>query len=177
MSARASCSLSPQQRARVDALFDELLELPRERRRRVMSGWQLEDPIVVEEVASLLHAAEASREFLSHPVQAAFLAACAEVPAEVPAEEPPCGSRMGDWRVIRVVGRGGMGVVCEAERAKGDFEQRVAIKLLHRGAAVPAQRFDVERRILARLEHPRIARLLDGGVTEDGRPFMVMEFV
>jgi tetratricopeptide (TPR) repeat protein len=173
MSARVSRSLSPKQRARADALFDELLELSRERRRKVMSGWQLEDPVVVEEVASLLRAAEASREFLSHPVQAAFLAACAEVPAD----EPPCGSLIGDWRVIRVVGRGGMGVVCEAERAKGDFEQRVAIKLLQRGAAGPAQRFDVERRILARLEHPRIARLLDGGVTEDGRPFMVMEFV
>ena len=173
MSARVSRSLSPKQRARADTLFDELLDLPRERRRRVMSGWQLEDPVVIEEVTSLLRAAEASREFLSHPVQAAFLAACAEVPAE----EPPSGSLIGDWRVIRVVGRGGMGVVCEAERAKGDFEQRVAIKLLQRGAAGPAQRFDIERRILARLEHPRIARLLDGGVTEDGRPFMVMEFV
>jgi hypothetical protein len=104
MSARVSRSLSPKQRARADALFDELLELSRERRRKVMSGWQLEDPVVVEEVASLLRAAEASREFLSHPVQAAFLAACAEVPAD----EPPCGSLIGDWRVIRVVGRGGM---------------------------------------------------------------------
>ena len=59
MSARASRSLSPKQRARADALFDELLELPRERRGRIMSGWQLEDPVVVEEVASLLRAAEA----------------------------------------------------------------------------------------------------------------------
>jgi non-specific serine/threonine protein kinase/serine/threonine-protein kinase len=173
MRARASHSLSAQQRARVDALFDDLLELPRERRSGVMSGWQLEDPVVVEEVASLMRAAEASCEFLSRPVQAAFLAASAEVPTD----EPTPGSRIGAWRVIRVVGRGGMGVVCEAERAKGDFEQRVAIKLLQRGAAGPAQRFDIERRILARLEHPGIARLVDGGVTEDGRPFMVMEFV
>ena len=177
MNARVSRSLSPEQRARVGALFDELLDLPPERRGSVISEWHLKDGEVAEEAVSLLSAAQAAGGFLSQPVQAAFLAASATDSAEMPVDEPLPGSRIGAWRVIRVVGRGGMGVVCEAERAKGDFDQRVAIKLLQRGAAGPSQRFDVERRILARLEHPGIARLLDGGVTGHGRPFMVMEFV
>ncbi len=70
-----------------------------------------------------------------------------------------------------------MGEVYEASRADGNFEQRVAIKLLQREAAAQMVRFQAERQILARLEHPGIARLYDGGVTEDGRPFMAMEFV
>ncbi len=173
MSSSTSASLNPEQRARADALFDELLDLPREQWEQALVGWQREDPAVLEEVASLLRAAEASSEFLSQPAHAAFEAASTDVSID----EPLPGSRIGAWRVIRTVGRGGMGVVCEAERTTGDFEQRVAIKLLQRGAAGPSQRFDIERRILARLEHPGIARLLDGGVTEEGRPFMVMEFV
>jgi eukaryotic-like serine/threonine-protein kinase len=168
-----SPSLNPEQRARADALFDELLDLPPEQRRHAMAEWRREQPAVLEEVASLLRAAEASSEFLSQPAHEAFEAASTVGSPE----EPLPGSRIGAWRVVRTVGRGGMGVVCEAERTSGDFEQRVAIKLLQRGAAGPSQRFDIERRILARLEHPGIARLLDGGVTEDGRPFMVMEFV
>jgi eukaryotic-like serine/threonine-protein kinase len=172
MNSTMSRSLNPEQRARVDALFDELLDLPCDQRRKVMAGWRLEEPAVIEEVASLLQAAEGSEEFLSQPVQAAFVAA-----SEPVAEDPMLGSRIGSWRVVRMVGRGGMGVVYEAERTTGDFEQRVAIKLLQPGSAGPSQRFDIERRILARLEHPGIARLLDGGVTDDGRPFMVMEFV
>jgi hypothetical protein len=93
------------------------------------------------------------------------------------AEEIGNGTRLGAWRVLRLIGRGGMGDVYEAVRALGDFEQRVAIKLLQREAAAQLQRFQVERQILARLEHPGIARLHDGGVTADGRPYMVMEFV
>jgi eukaryotic-like serine/threonine-protein kinase len=120
-----SKSLNPEQRARVDALFDGLLDLPLERRRQAIVGWQGEDPAVVEEVASLLRAAEASSGFLSQPAHAAFEAAST---AGSPDGLVP-GCRIGAWRVIRIVGRGGMGVVCEAERTTGDFEQRVAIKL------------------------------------------------
>jgi predicted Ser/Thr protein kinase len=70
-----------------------------------------------------------------------------------------------------------MGDVYEGLRTQGDFEQRVAIKLLQRDAASQLERFEAERQILARLEHSGIARLYDGGVTSDGRPFMVMEYV
>ena len=70
-----------------------------------------------------------------------------------------------------------MGEVFEARRRDGSFEQRAAIKLLHVGAVAQHERFHAERRILARLEHPGISRLLDGGVADDGRPWMAMEFV
>ena len=87
--------------------------------------------------------------------------------------------RIGPWRVLSELGRGGMGIVLLAERADGQFEQRAAIKLVKRGMdsdAVQA-RFLRERQILARLEHPHIARLLDGGIAEDGRPYFAMEYI
>ena len=79
----------------------------------------------------------------------------------------------------REIGRGGMGSVYLAERADQEFEQRVAIKVVRRGMDTEeiVHRFRAERQILARLDHPNIARLFDGGTTEDGRPYFVMEYV
>lgn len=90
-----------------------------------------------------------------------------------------CGRRVGSYRLITPLGRGGMGVVYLGERADGAFEQRVAVKLLAAGLAGPEgyRRFVSERRILAELEHPAIARLFDGGVLDDGTPYFVMERV
>ena len=87
--------------------------------------------------------------------------------------------RVGAYRIVSEIGRGGMGAVYLADRADADFEHRVAIKLIGTSdAADPLhQRFLAERRILAGLVHPHIARLLDGGVTDDGRPYLVMEYV
>ncbi len=89
------------------------------------------------------------------------------------------GQRLGAYELVREVGRGGMGAVYLARRADGRFEQQVAVKLLKRGTDTEEvlRRFHAERRILARLEHPNIARLLDGGETGDGLPFFVMEYV
>ena len=86
--------------------------------------------------------------------------------------------RLGPYRLLTEVGRGGMGVVHLAERADGHFEQQVALKILHQGASAGRlSRFRQERQILANLDHPGIARLLDGGVTTEGQPFLVMEYV
>ena len=87
--------------------------------------------------------------------------------------------RAGPWRLIREIGRGGMGQVFLAERADGQFEQQVAVKLLKRGMDSDAilSRFLRERQILAGLDHPNIGRLLDGGIADDGRPYFVMEYV
>jgi serine/threonine-protein kinase len=87
--------------------------------------------------------------------------------------------RVGPWRIISELGRGGMGVVHLAERADGHFEQRVAIKLIETSNAGDPlhRRFLAERQILAGLAHPNIARLLDGGIADDGRPWLAMEFV
>ena len=89
------------------------------------------------------------------------------------------GRRIGPYRVTKELGEGGMGVVYLAERCDGQFEQRVALKVARFGLASPAlvRRFEEERRILARLEHPGIARLLDGGVTDGGLPWFSMEYV
>ncbi|MGI9086526.1 MAG: serine/threonine-protein kinase [Chthoniobacterales bacterium] len=106
------------------------------------------------------------------------LESCAEQ-VQGGAEPSPMGYRLGAWQIIRELGRGGMGAVYLAERADGEFEKRVAIKLLKRGTDTDEvlRRFRAERRILARLDHPNIARLLDAGTTDDGLPYFVMEYV
>jgi non-specific serine/threonine protein kinase/serine/threonine-protein kinase len=86
---------------------------------------------------------------------------------------------IGRYRVIREIGRGGMGAVFLAERADDEFHKQVAIKLLKRGMDTDftIRRFRTERQILAALDHPNIAKLLDGGTTTDGRPYFVMEYI
>jgi tetratricopeptide (TPR) repeat protein len=87
-------------------------------------------------------------------------------------------TRIGPWRILRRIGSGGMGDVFLAERADGAFQQQVALKLLlNRGSVDALSRFAIERQALARLEHPNIARLIDGGEGPDGRPYLAMEFV
>ncbi len=94
------------------------------------------------------------------------------------ATEVDIGQRAGRYRILRPIGRGGMGRVYLAERADGQFEQRVAVKVLHLASRDDhLARFHRERQILARLEHPNIARLIDGGTTEQGQPYLVMEYV
>jgi serine/threonine protein kinase/tetratricopeptide (TPR) repeat protein len=95
-------------------------------------------------------------------------------------EGPPRGGeRVGAYVIVRELGRGGMGTVFLAERADGQFEKQVAIKILNRGAdtAEILRRFRAERQILARLDHPNIARLLDAGTTDDGLPYFIMDFI
>ena len=145
-----------------------MFDLPEAQRIASLRARRIEDTAVLAEVESLLRAASASGGFLGVP---------RKPPAEELIPDGTLGIRLGAWRITRLLGRGGMGEVYEAIRADGNFEQRVAIKLLQREAAAQMERFQAERQILARLEHPGIARLYDGGVTEDGRPFMTMEFV
>lgn len=87
------------------------------------------------------------------------------------------GALVGQFRILRLIGRGGAGEVYLAERIRGGFAQRVALKLLRSGDTDRAASFDTERAMLASLEHPGIARLIDGGTTADGRPYMAMEYV
>ncbi len=95
------------------------------------------------------------------------------------ANDIPAGGRVGRYRILRVIGRGGMGTVDLAERADEQFEKQVALKLVGRGqdSETVLRLFRQERQILANLDHPNIARLLDGGATEDGAPYVVMEHV
>jgi len=99
------------------------------------------------------------------------------VTAELPEDEPEvapafAGRRVGVWRLLREIGHGGMGVVWEAQRDDGQFDQRAAVKLLRASlfSDRDQRRFREERQMLASLNHPCIARLLDGGMLEDGSP-------
>ncbi len=87
------------------------------------------------------------------------------------------GTRIGVWEIGALIGRGGMGEVYRARRSDGLYDQTVALKLIHGASAARSARFDRERRRLARMEHPGIARIVDGGEAPDGRAFLAMEYV
>src|SRR5688500_19057207 len=101
------------------------------------------------------------------------------VSGEVRASSLAPGSRVGPYRIDALVREGGMGEVYRAERVDGEYRQTVAIKVLRASvrSARLARRFQVERQILARLAHPDIVPILDGGATSDGRPYLVMQFI
>lgn len=107
----------------------------------------------------------------------AVLPALGELAAEVTRERPTDrrGLRAGPWRLLDKLGRGGMGTVYRAERADGAFDRVAAVKLLRGQELRFKEQLERERRVLARLDHPGIARLLDGGVLPDGQPYLVME--
>jgi eukaryotic-like serine/threonine-protein kinase len=157
---------SPEIRRRALALFDEYAELSMSDRDAAMRALAREDAALAAQLSKLL-AADAQAEALETPLRAAVFS-----------EEPPP-ANIGPYRLIRELGRGGMGTVWLAERDGGQFLQQVALKLIRGGADSSAllRRFLRERQILARLIHPNIARLLDGGADVRGQPFFAMEYV
>jgi eukaryotic-like serine/threonine-protein kinase len=158
--------------ARWEELFDELVELTAPDRARRFAEIESTDPELAARLARMLEADGESTDFLARPA-AEILGAGGDGGCL------PAGTRVGSWRLLALLGRGGMGEVYLAERDEGTFTQRAALKLIKRGMDSRAivRRFVRERQILSRLEHPGIARLLDGGSTEDGRPFFVLERV
>lgn len=164
---------------RARELFDELIELPREQ-------WQEQLPLRCGGDAGLEHEV---RELLAADAGATADAGLPEqapaVLADIAAQEESAeyarlqGQCVGVFRLLRPLARGGMGAVWLAERADGAFRQQVAIKLIRSGwdAESVMARFQAERQILASLQHPHIAHLLDGGVTADGKPWLALEYV
>ena len=166
-------------RSRVEALLDQALELPVDRRGTFLERLGREDPALRERVEQLLAADAAAGDFLNDGAEA-WLRSGPPTPAHVSEESAlALGDRVGPYRVIEELGRGGMGIVYRAERADGEFSQVVALKLVRRGfdGNDTTVRFRRERQILAQLDHPSIARLLDGGLHTDGRPYFAMELV
>lgn len=142
---------------------------------RLCSG----DPALEAEVRSLVGSAARIGSFLEQPALGKGLDQLAE---ESNIAEPPddlVGKTLGNFRIEKRLASGGMGTVYLARRSDGQYEQQVAIKVVKRGmdSEEVLRRFRSERQTLAALDHPNIARLLDGGVTPDGRPFLVMEYV
>ena len=156
---------------RVKELFDQAIERPPEERAGFLDE-ACDDPAVRAEVEALLEAEEHAPSFLEEGAAKAGRSL-------VEQGEDESGRRVGPYRLVERIGRGGMGVVYRAQRADGEFDQEVAIKFLPRHFETEARvaRFRVERQIQADLGHPNIARLLGGGVTEEGAPYLVMEYV
>ena len=134
------------------------------------------DALLLEDAESLLAEAELLRRSASDDLEACAENAASRIHRESVSQ---VGQRIGAYVVTREIGHGGMGTVYLAARADGYFEKEVAIKVLNSGidTAELARRFQAERRVLARLDHPSIARLLDAGVTDDGCQYFVMEYV
>jgi predicted Ser/Thr protein kinase len=155
--------------AEVDRLLDRVLALPVTDRAAFVQQ-TADDPRLRDEVLGLLAELETRGDLLDHPAVDALS-------RRAPASDLQRGQRIGAYRILSLLGRGGLGEVYLAERADEQFEQRVALKLLRQDAVEHLGLFVSERRILAHLEHPGIARLYDAGVDTRGRPYMVMELV
>jgi tetratricopeptide (TPR) repeat protein/tRNA A-37 threonylcarbamoyl transferase component Bud32 len=163
--------------------FEALADLEDADRRARLAELRAADPGLAQAVEDLLAADSAAGESFLGDAVAGFAPSLLQEAMGAPDADRPetdlAGKLVGPYRLRTLLGRGGMGEVWEAERADGQFEQVVALKLLKRGmdSAAVLTRFLRERQILARLEHPNIARLLDGGVADDGRPYLVLERV
>lgn len=158
--------------ARLDRLLDEALDLAGESRERWLRALDQCQPDDAHRLRGMLSAADGD-------AQDRIVAALGNgVWAEL-AGDPSRGQRFGAWRVVGTLAHGGMARVLLAERADGAFEALAAIKCLWPGLATRelVARFEQERQILARLDDPRVARLLDGGVREDGVPWLALEYV
>ncbi|HET8645258.1 MAG TPA: serine/threonine-protein kinase, partial [Vicinamibacteria bacterium] len=154
---------------RIEALFDEAAALPPAERAAFLARACGNDQAMRAEIESLLEADEKGGDFLATPVAGRASAAPGTL----------VGQRVGRYQVEARIGEGGMSTVYLAVRADDVYQQKVALKVLGYGAdrADLAARFRAERQILASLDHPGIARLLDGGTTDDGRPYLVMEHI
>jgi serine/threonine-protein kinase len=167
--------VTPDQWRRIEAVLDQALELPSDARRAFARQACADDPALLADVEELLAADEQATGVLDESADesiALLLDAENDTASRI-------GERIGPYRIIAEIARGGMGAVYLAERADGQFDQRVALKLVRRGmdSEEVHRRFMMERQILARLDHPNIARLLDGGRTADGQPWFAMEYV
>lgn len=157
--------MEPKKWQKVKSIFNDVIELDEREQEKFLSS-QGADTEILDEVRKMLGSDDESL------IQHSPFSKLAENGNKTP-------EKIGHYRVLREVGRGGMGVVYEAVRDDGEFSQKVAIKIIKRGMDSDdiLRRFRNERQILAELQHPNIARLFDGGVTENGSPYYVMEFI
>jgi eukaryotic-like serine/threonine-protein kinase len=158
---------------RIAAWFDELVELAPAARAARLAAITAEEPAAAAEVASLLEADAREEGLLEGDAVRAIPTLIIDGGAA------PADGRVGPYRLLDAIGEGGMGTVFLAERSDGAYDAKVAVKLIKRGmdSVAIVRRFLRERRILARLAHPNIVRLLDGGLSADSRPYYVMEYV
>ena len=170
-------NIDPQRWDRLKTILGEALEQDSSAARIALVEQRCgQDTELLEEAESLLAEAEALLKERTDSFED-----CARNAASTFWQEGPQrgGERVGAYVIVRELGHGGMGTVFLAERADGQFEKQVAIKILNRGAdtAEILRRFRAERQILAKLDHPNIARMLDAGTTNDGLPYFIMDYI
>jgi serine/threonine protein kinase len=165
--------MTPEQWQKLKTIFESALERDGRDRAAFLDQVCAEDASLRPQIESLLRSHEQARDFMESPVIEAV-----GLLGEDRAESAE-GQIIGTYKIFREISHGGMGTVYLATRADAQFKQRVAIKLIRRGMDTDEilSRFRHERQILAALNHPHIARLLDGGTTEDGLPYFVMEYI
>jgi len=161
----------PERWRAIDRILELALDLPADEQSALLARECAGDDHLQREILTMIQSAGEAGGRIGRTV--------ADCTKTLLSEQPPGGERVGPYRLIREIGSGGMGTVWLGERADGQFEQRVAVKLIahHVAAETVRTRFLAERQILAGLDHPNIARLLDGGVTELGAPFLALEYV
>ncbi len=158
--------LDAEHHKRIESLFHQAMELPEDQWRHFLDQACPDDAALRDDVLGLLQATPPT----------VLNASLDELAALHPPASP---AHIGPYHILKEIGRGGMGVVYLAERADGAFKKQVALKLVKHGLDTDEilRRFRYERQILAALEHPNIARLYDGGRSNDGRPFLAMEYI
>ncbi|MEM8997379.1 MAG: serine/threonine-protein kinase, partial [Acidobacteriota bacterium] len=163
---------------RAELVFEAALDAPSDERGRFLERACGSDPTLRRAVETLLRHDVEHAHFLETPVLDVH-SGPATSDAEAAPDDPWVGRRLGAYRLVRRIGSGGMGAVFLAERVDGEVEQQVAVKILHDagfdGAFLRALRR--ERQILVRLDHPHIARAFGGGTTEEGLPYLVLEYL
>jgi eukaryotic-like serine/threonine-protein kinase len=161
----------------VEKIFNSALDRPIDERDAFLTEACGDDQSLRREVEYLMDCCEQAGDFMESP--AAYSDAPAHDEVVTAQFDTMAGRQVGAYKLVREIGRGGMGAVYLAVRADNQFRQRAAIKLVKRGMDTDfvIRRFRNERQILAALNHPNIARLLDGGATDDGLPYFVMEYI
>ncbi len=174
--------MTPSRYEQIRTAYLEIRELSGDQRSAALGALSAREPELAAEVDALLASSDALKGFLDSPMLggalgAAELRAIAASPARE-APDRPHPARIGPYRVLRLIAEGGMGAVYEAEQVE-PFHRRVALKILKPGmySRETATRFALERQVLALMNHPGVAQILDAGETNEGRPFFAMEYV
>jgi len=162
--------MNPEEWQKVKEILHEALELPRAGRTEFLDGRCEGNQSLRAEVESLISSYDDAGTFIEESA----------APKLAPAKDAlGVGAQVGPYRIVQLIAQGGMGAVYQAVRVDDLYRKVVAMKVIRRGVAdeYVLRHFDTERQILAHLDHPNIAKLLDGGTTPDGRPYFVMDFI